>query len=157
MYLVPRAVHLALSFFFDRMIFAFLVCGFSSLFIILILVNVFIYHKVGWILILLRKEKNYNSMYVYLLVYIYTSCQSYYSVQSLFGFCILPCTWFCPLFTLLINYLSEEYLLLFAKVSLLPITYYYCYYYHFGYLCEFDFSTPFENYAFPSLVLFQRC
>lgn len=84
MYLVPRAVHLALSFFFDTMIFAFLVWFFSPfLFIILILVNVFIYHKVGWILILLRKEKkNYISMYVSLLVYIYTSCQSDYSVQS---------------------------------------------------------------------------
>lgn len=119
---------------------------FPILYIILILVNVFIYHKVGWILILLRREKkNYNSMYVSLLVYIYTSGQSYYSVQSSLWLVYTSMHMVVSPF----YYLSEEYIRAFAKVSLLPMT---CYYY-FGFLCEFDFSTPFESYAFPGVVL----
>ena len=61
----------------------------------------FIHHKVGLILILLRKEKkNYNLEYVSLLVDIYTSCLKYCSVQFSFTFCMVLSNWLCPILAL---------------------------------------------------------
>jgi hypothetical protein len=146
MYLVSRAMHQALSFFFDTMICAFLVCGFPHL---------VYYSNTGECFYLSQGGLDSNTTQEgeeELQLDVCISFVVYLHIRPKLLFC-KSSLWLVYTSTHLVvspfYYLSEEYIRTFAKVSLLPMT---CYYY-FGFLCEFHFSTPFENYAFPGVVL----